>query len=92
MHEKYEDLLLLYMTHSISAGQLSELQTHLATCAACRASLREWRAIASAVQQKSQVKSKEPEMTMIRPLTPPQRGLPIAAMLTTILMLLIGVG
>lgn len=93
MHEKYEDLLLLYMTHSISAGQLAELQIHITQCTACRASLNEWHAISNAVKQKARDRelllAKEQKLNIARPYPAQRQGLSAAAALTLILIVLI---
>ena len=49
MHREYEDLLLLYTTHSLDQVGRQQLEEHLQTCETCRASLKEWRALSLAV-------------------------------------------
>lgn len=51
MHQEYEDLLLLYTTHSLDESGRQRLEAHLETCAACRASLNEWRSLSAAVRR-----------------------------------------
>lgn len=53
-HETFDDLLLQYMTHSISPTDRMALTAHLAECAPCRAALAEWRDIAAAVRLHAQ--------------------------------------
>lgn len=53
-HETFDDLLLQYMTHSISTADRAALKAHLAGCDACRAVLAEWQDIAAAVRLHAQ--------------------------------------
>jgi Flp pilus assembly protein CpaB len=92
MHEKFEDLLLLYTTRSINAEQLAELRAHLAECPQCRASLNEWRAIASAVKAKAVEREhtypQEKNMNIARPLPYKKQRFSVAAALTLIIVTL----
>jgi Flp pilus assembly protein CpaB len=91
MHDIYEDLLLLYMTRSISVEQLAELQTHLAECPQCRASLNEWRAIALAVRSKAveSIYSQEKTMSVSHPYHYTKRRFSIMTAFTLMMVLLV---
>lgn len=53
MHQQWEDQIAFYVAGTLPRAQVAELERHLATCAACQQSLREWRQIAEAVRDEA---------------------------------------
>jgi flagella basal body P-ring formation protein FlgA len=93
MHEKFEDLLLLYTTNSISAEQRHDLQAHLAQCSQCRQSLNEWRAIADAVKaralEKEYLQEQAHMTTRLIPMQRRERPLAMALALVAIMCIVV---
>jgi hypothetical protein len=48
-HQEWQDLVPFYVAQSLSAEQVRQFETHLATCKDCQAEIDDWRMIASAV-------------------------------------------
>ena len=53
-HTRYEDLLPLYVAGQLAADERTEMEHHLAACAACQADLLLWQAISAEVSSSSQ--------------------------------------
>jgi hypothetical protein len=47
-HPQFEEMIPFYVARTLPLADAQALERHLATCAACRQSLREWRLIAAA--------------------------------------------
>jgi hypothetical protein len=48
-HQEWQDLVPFYVAQSLSAEQVRQFETHLASCKDCQAEIDDWRMIASAV-------------------------------------------
>lgn len=59
MPEACQDLLPFYAAGGLSTTERATVEAHLADCAACRAALREWRAIAEVVRAESAARAVE---------------------------------
>jgi hypothetical protein len=57
MHDEWANLLPFYVTDRLSAEDRAAVAAHLAECTMCRAVVREWRAIAEAVQAEASMRA-----------------------------------
>ena len=53
-HERYQDLLPLFVAGQLDQAEQAEMKTHLATCAECQTDLSMWREVSAEIQTTNQ--------------------------------------
>ena len=54
-HERYQDLLPLFVAGQLDETERAEMETHLITCEECQADLALWNAVSEEIKASNQV-------------------------------------